>query len=274
MLPESHAVVDGAGNRFAALDLRGMAMPGEGELSGAARDLCQQGTGRPLDGLLVLADARDAAHSFALRYFNRDGSHAAFCGNGARCAAVLAFPGRQVELTFESDSGVIRAVTTAPGASIAMPEPSAVTEMPVGGDAATAHFLEVGVPHLVVWSEAPVEMVDVEGVGAALRRHAGLGPAGANVNFVNEVNPSTIRIRTFERGVEGETGACGSGAAAAAIAHAVLRQRNGVVRTIVLPASGAELIVSFFRDRRGVRDLWLEGPARLIEWRSCSPAPA
>lgn len=273
MLPDKYALMDGAGNRFAAIDLRRMARPGDGLLAEVARALCATGDRRPLDGLLVLADAADAGNDFDLVYFNRDGSRAAFCGNGARCAAVLASPGGRRDFSFGSDSGPIRAVTGTVGASIAMPDPSGCVELPPDfAPGRVAHRVAVGVPHVVVWCTDGVECVDVARDGARLRAHPALGAEGANVNFAAEVNPSTVRIRTYERGVEGETGACGTGAVACAVSHASLRHRTGAVRTSILPTSAAELIITFHRDRRGIRDVWLEGPARLIEWRPCEPA--
>ncbi len=271
MLPDRFAVMDGAGNRFAALDMRATPRAGEGELADAARRLCSAGDRRPLDGLLVLQSPADPSDAFDLVYFNRDGSRAAFCGNGARCAAVLASPGREAEFTFGSDGGRIGARTSPAGAGISMGDASPCRVLAADfAPGRTAHAVTVGVPHVVVWCAGGVEFVDVRREGAALRSHPHLGPEGANVNFACEVNASTIRVRTYERGVEGETGACGSGAVATAIAHALLRGRCGRVRTSILPTSAAELTVCFERDGDVARCVRLEGPARLVEWRPCA----
>ncbi len=247
--------LSGAGNDFVLL-----ARAPRAGLPSLARRLCDRRRGVGADGLLVVEKRPGGPF---LRYFNADGS-AAFCGNGSRCAAWWLHregwtKGRRV-FELGTSSGVLAARVTGPaGAALRMPQPRAVRlglELRAAGRRWTVHSLDTGVPHAVV----PVRGLagfPVAEVGKALRRHKTFGPAGANVDFIEYAGRGRLALRTFERGVEAETLACGTGAVAAAAALRLLGRRGSRVR--LRTRGGAVLTVSF-QDG----EVWLEGPVRLV----------
>lgn len=209
----------GAGNDFIVGDNRGGAWSVL-DLPAMARGLCRRGLSVGADGLVLVEGSMRGR--FRVRIFNRDGSEAALCGNGTRCAVRFSFlkviSGRQT--TVETPAGVLDAeVCNDSEVRLRIPmragEPRALT-LAVGGKPVQGYLVEAGVPHLVVFvndaAKAPVATL-----GPALRSHADLGPRGANVDFLQLAGGSVPHlIRTFERGVEGETLACGTGVTAAA----------------------------------------------------------
>lgn len=243
--------MSGAGNDFVLV---------EGPVRGAAalaRRLCDRRRGVGADGLLVLA--RGAAGP-RLDYRNADGS-AAFCGNGSRCAALWAAArgwakGRSFVL--RTSRGDLSARLTARGrAEVSMPAPRGLRlglRLKALGRTWTVHFVDTGVPHAVVFvpdaGKAPVREL-----GRALRFHRAFGRAGANADFV-ELRRDGLVLRTYERGVEDETLACGSGAVAAAFVARALGRAGAPVRLKV--RSGATLTVSFDGGAR------LEGPGEVV----------
>jgi diaminopimelate epimerase len=268
--------MDGAGNDFILVDARrARAWPRDWRRISQA--LCDRHGGIGADGLLLLETARGA--DARMRIFNPDGSEAAMCGNGARCvaryvkAAAGEANGRPV--TIETRAGRLQARVR--GARVAMrltdpAEPPRDLTVRVGGRRLRVTRLDTGVPHAVVFVPA-VARADVLRLGRALRRHSAFGTAGTNVDFVEVARstPPVLRVRTYERGVEAETRACGTGMAAAAIAAAWRRstgRRGRAWRVEVRPRSGDRLIVTFTvspaRPRARVQDVVLEGPARRL----------
>ena len=242
--------LSGAGNDFVLLT---KGSDSELTYSAVARRLCDRRRGVGADGLLVVSRERGGVR---VDYWNADGSRA-FCGNGSRCAAVWAksrgwVRGRTVRLL--TSAGALDArLTAADRAEVSMPEPSAMRlglRLKAAGRVWPVHFVEVGVPHAVVFTP-DVEGIDVPCAGRALRSHPAFGKPGANVNFVDK----RWKVRTYERGVEGETLACGSGlVAVAAVANA-------------LGKAGASLSLrarSGDRLRAGLLPPSLEGPATLV----------
>ena len=258
--------MSGSGNDFVVFDTR---QQPAAELEGARviAALCARGSGVGADGVVFLEHSeRDGAH-VRMRYFNRDGSRAAACGNATLCVTRLAVelgaaPGEGVRI--ESDTGILSA-RVADG----LPEVELQPVRTVRPDAEIQlcpgeqriGFALVGVPHLVVLC-ADAERVDVMGRGAPLRSHASLGSSGANVNFVSrgpDMGPWTIR--TYERGVEAETLACGTGA----IATSVLLHEWGesTAEASLLTRSGRRLTVKLERSADGWRPT-LRGEARIV----------
>ncbi|MCX5797828.1 MAG: diaminopimelate epimerase [Elusimicrobia bacterium] len=227
-----------------------------------ARRLCDRRGGVGADGLLLV---RRAAGGVDLRYFNADGS-AAFCGNGTRCAAWWAFSrgwaGRRMRL--RTRAGAVAARVTGRGlVALSMPGPKGLRlglTLRVKGRSLRAHAVNMGVPHAVVPVRG-LEGFPVVDFGRAIRRHPAFGRGGANVDFISRRGPA-LRMRTYERGVEGETWACGTGAAAAA----VVAWRLGWVRppVKVLVRGGQALAVSFRTQDGAVRDVRLSGPVRIV----------
>lgn len=264
----------GAGNDFVVVDHRAPFLPeAPGPL--VAR-LCDRRRGIGADGVLLLE--KDPEHDFAMRYFNADGGPAEFCGNGARCIARLALDlglGRGGEVRFRTAAGVQRA-RRAPSGGVELHFgrvlPGEARAVEAAGRRFEGRMVTAGVPHFVVPVER-VEWVPVAEWGAALRHHSAFGPAGANVDFVAPLHPGRVAMRTYERGVEGETLACGSGAIATAV-WAMLKGAGPVVR--VLTAGGDELEVGARAQVEGW-DVTLSGPAEIAfrgEWTETAPALA
>jgi len=256
----------GAGNDFVVVDHRQPYLPADpGPLF--AR-MCDRRRGIGADGALLLE--RDDTHDFAMRYHNADGGRAEFCGNGARCLARFALAlglGRDGEVTFRTDAGVKRARATDDGRIAlwfgAVEEGETVTLGAVGRTFAGRRVV-TGVPHFVI----PVPRLDrvpLADWAPPLRAHARLGAAGANIDFVSRLPDGRVAMRTWERGVEAETLACGTGAMATAL-WAVLEGASPPVT--VHTAGGDDLVVELARGERG-REATLIGPAAAVftgEW--------
>jgi len=256
----------GSGNDFIMLDGRHSSLdqwPAE-----AITAICDRRMGAGADGLVILtpSDEPGAVHFV---YLNRDGSRAGMCGNAALCSTRLAVflemaPAEAMVLL--TDSGRVRTRCTGPGhmAEIGLPDfdlPVPVPIEPVPGESGF-YLGTVGVPHLVVLTE-DVSAVDVMGRGRELRSHPAVGPAGANVNFVSPAaDGGPWRIRTYERGVEEETLACGTGTVAAAFVTDQLGRYPlpGEWRT----TRGIRLGVSGRRQEARGADAWLLGEGRLV----------
>jgi diaminopimelate epimerase len=258
--------IQGNGNDFILIDDRRRILKGA-VLRELARKVCHRNRSVGADGLIVIlpASSRRAA-DFRWRFFNADGSEAAMCGNGSRCAARFAFLKKIApkKMAFETLAGIIHAdvkkdtvrvqLTGASGLRMNIPVPLNTGTRP-------GHFIDTGVPHLVYVSRN-LEEEDVQGVGRATRYHEIFKPAGTNVNFVQFDGPHRLRIRTYERGVEGETLACGTGSVASALIASVI----GAVRSpvTVVTRGGDRLVVSFQRDGDVFTDLHLEGEAVVV----------
>lgn len=237
----------GAGNDFVLVDNRASVLV-EPEKSALARRVCRRRLGVGSDGLILIEPASGRAADFVMRYFNADGSEGSLCGNGTRCAAVFA---REIGAAaamqrIGTPAGVFRAeilVSDAEGATVrvAMPPSGPIRRLRLGGlpgGDAEVFALTVGVPHAVEIVPDP-ERVDVERRGSAIRRHSAF-PEGANANFVAlDGRADRIRLRTFERGVEAETLACGTGAAAAA---AVARRFFGWPPAVPVRVASGDLL--------------------------------
>lgn len=256
----------GSGNDFLFAD--GRLMPGSTWTGDVIRNLCRPHTGVGADGFAVL-EPGSRAGGVRFHFFNSDGSRASMCGNAALCATRLAAwlriaPAEQLWL--ETDAGVLEGrCLDGPGerAEVAAPPPGSIIapDILLEPGERSIHFTDVGVPHLVVLVD-DVAAVEVCRRGRELRSHETVQPHGANVNFVS-CNGDIWFIRTFERGVEGETLACGTGTVAAA---AVLAP-NGSAKLpwSVKTASGAVLRVSGRMGREGrLESPRLDGEGRLV----------
>jgi diaminopimelate epimerase len=249
----------GAANDFVVVDHRQTFLPADPrELF---RRLCDRRRGVGADGVLLLE--RDPELDFAMRYHNADGGVAEFCGNGARCLARFALGlglGRDGVVRFRSGAGVQEASPAPDGGielhfgHVARPGDPEVLE--AVGRSFTGRSVAAGVPHFVT-GVAEVGLVPLPEWGAALRRHPRFAPAGTNVDFVARPAPGRLAMRTFERGVEGETLACGSGAIASALWAAEQGESSPVS---ILTTGGDVLVVSFAADGAGY-DVRLTGPA-------------
>jgi len=256
--------MSGSGNDFIIIDNREGIMD-EDLLKEFIVKVCARGISVGADGLILIEGSEWA--NFRWRFFNADGSSAAMCGNGARCAARFAFlngiGGRR--LTFETDFGIVLAEVIGRRAKVQMPDPADVRmdrKIDLEGIPVTLSSLRVGVPHVVVKSGEMDDRTLVE-KGRKIRFHSDFAPEGANVNFVRREPDGTILNRTYERGVEGETLACGTGSASAALVMAETEGEASPIR--VQTKIGARLTIHFEKTEAGdYCNLFLEGDARLI----------
>jgi diaminopimelate epimerase len=257
----------GSGNDFVMVDAR-YTTPEQWSV-GDIRAVCARGTGVGADGLVFVGPGT-RADSVRMVYFNSDGSRAAMCGNAALCSTRLAARlglGRAQGMTLETDAGVYESRCAAPGERAelhlaAAPPPAPVSGLILDPDEERAVLGTVGVPHLVVLV-ADVSRVDVEARGRALRSNPCVGPDGANVNFLSRDGGGAWRMRTYERGVEAETLACGTGAVAAVCALAEWGLAEPPVT--VWTWSGRPLAIRACKGPQGLYDdVWLGGEARLV----------
>src|SRR5437764_1583754 len=245
--------MNGAGNDFVMIDNRA----GEVRLNAAQiAKICDRHRGVGADGVLLIEPAQNGA-DFRMRYFNADGGEAEMCGNGARCFARFAERVARAgeKLSFETPAGIIRAQLQGEQVRLTMSDPRDLrlnVKIATAGRKWLAHFINSGVPHVVV-PVSSIEQVDVNAEGGVIRRHEMFVPAGANVNFMEDRGEKQIAIRTFERGVEHETLACGTGVVGSALVFAATEKVDGPITVLV--RGGSELSVDFKRDEGGVRNV-------------------
>jgi diaminopimelate epimerase len=274
MPSSNYTKMSGAGNTFIMFE--GRAIPSGTDLASLAPIVCsdtQEHGGA--DGLIVVNDSDDG--DFAMLYFNRDGSTGMMCGNGGRCAVRFAADRGYVRdaanVTFTNAGVAYRAEVTGRGIKLYFPDPRRFKlrfKLALFGDMRTCHYADVGTPHAIIFVDEigdprlhHVSQLDLNVWGMPVRRHPDFAPDGANANFV-EVLPdkSGILLRTFERGVEAETGACGTGAVASAIVASMLRGVQPPVA--VTTSSGATVWVDFTIEDQRVTNVSLEGDAEVV----------
>jgi len=280
--PPRFTKMSGAGNDF--LVWEGAVDVGEAELA-AIRRLCRRGTGVGADGVLFVS--RDGPGRVAADYRNADGSVGRFCGNGTRCAArFAALRGLAPEtMTVRTGWGDVPAVVEGARVVLTLPEPVAIGRAVSSLDATgalerDAYAVAVGVPHVVAFVAAGVDLasLDLSRLGPALRHHPDMRE-GANASFVEILGPSRLRVRTWERGVEAETLACGAGNVATAVTTCALGRARPPVS--LETRSGETLAVDFRFEGEVARDVTLAGNARVVfegtldpdEWAEGSAGP-
>lgn len=257
--------MSGAGNDFVVVDRTASGglsgLPGLPEL---VRSMCDRRRGIGADGVIVLGPPAGA--DFTMEYFNADGSSGSLCGNGGRCASAYMMDrlGRDT-VSFHACGREYRAERRGPGVVLGMDDPGPARlgiALRAGDTDLVGHFIDTGSPHLVIIIDAPLpDGAGIVGMGRELRHHAHFQPSGTNVDFVTVEGEDLVRIRTYERGVEDETWACGTGAVAAAMIHSLLRGGEGDRSIGVIPLSGEKLVVRFQRSGAGFSRVTLEGPA-------------
>jgi diaminopimelate epimerase len=214
----------------------------------------------------------DPEVDFKWRFFNADASEAEMCGNGARCAARFAYLNGIVtnpKMKFRTLAGIIKAEILGSRVKVQMTSPHNLRSdirLQIDGRSFNMDFINTGVPHAVcfVADENGLESADVLRWGHAIRFHPNFQPAGANANFVHVTDAHQISVRTYERGVEGETLACGTGAIASTLVSAA---RARVVSPVeVKTRSGEFLTIHFNRHQDGIQfeEVFLEGEARVV----------
>lgn len=257
--------LDGAGNDFVGIDMRAKPRISEPDAATLTRIVCNRYHGVGADGVLIIEDARQPGTDFTMFYLNSDGSIGSMCGNGARCMAVFAhhLGAAKSDMRFMTGAGVHRAEIIEGGSRLSLPEVNALPDLrKTLGPARSiteAFFLQVGVPHAVAFVD-DLDLLDVAAVGRELRRDPAFAPAGANANFAEEKD-GVIHVRTYERGVEAETQACGTGSVATACCFATRKGLTGAQRFTVSPTSGMPLEIEFEMTATGFRKVTLTGPA-------------
>jgi diaminopimelate epimerase len=253
--------LSGAGNDFILADARkgGLPLP-EPEL---ARRLCHRRLSVGADGLITLHASRKA--HFRIDYYNSDGSTAALCLNGTRCAARFAFLKviAPREMKIETGAGVYGAEIVPRGVRLSFP-PFPVNARRVKVHSCPAWFVDVGVPHLIVVADSDV--FQREGFleeARSLRHHAAFAPAGTNVSFVSLLDPGIVAMRTYERGIEDEVLSCSSGSWAAL--HALALEGVDLPAEVQVATMG-QIPLEFAFDREGteIKRVRLTADARLI----------
>jgi diaminopimelate epimerase len=252
----------GAGNDFVAVDnTRGRLQV---DWSAFAKAVCERHYGVGADGLLVLAPSSRA--DFTMLYYNADGSSGGMCGNGGRCCVLFARENgvEHDDISFEALGYLYKATFTGAGIRVAMKDPERIRRGVLVHATAgkfLCHAVNTGSPHVVTFVD-DIESVDVTSTGRELRGHTEFMPEGTNVNFVQVLGKDTIAIRTYERGVEAETLACGTGSIASAVMAAI--ERGAPSPVIVRTRSGEILRVGFTFNGENVTSISLEGHARII----------
>jgi diaminopimelate epimerase len=251
--------MNGAGNDFVMIDNRAGDVRLQPE---QIVRICDRHRGVGADGILLLEKGSNGA-DFRMRYYNRDGGEAEMCGNGARCFARFAnkVAKAPAKISFQTPAGLIRGELQGDLVTLHMTEPKDLrleVDLVAKGQKEHVHFINSGVPHVIV-PVSKVDTVDVRRRGEALRRHEKFSPAGANVNFIEKSGSQEIFVRTYERGVEEETLACGTGVVASALVFAATENVDGPIKVTV--RSGSELSVDFKRAGDRFKNVTLTGPA-------------
>lgn len=226
-----------------------------------AKKICDRKYGAGADGLLVLDKPKAAG--VRMRIFNADGSEAAMCGNGARCAAL--YTGK-TRLRIGTKAGIIESEVNRDSVRIKLTEPKNIKlNMPikVSGRTLRINFIDTGVPHAVIFVEG-LDKIDVAGLGNKIRFHRSFAPKGTNVDFVQLLSNNSIKVRTYERGVEDETLSCGTGAVASALIFAIRCLPPAMRRIIVRTKDRGMLRVWFGKSGNKFKNVWLEGEARIV----------
>ena len=253
----------GSGNDFIVIDNRQHVVD-ENHLPEFMAAVCRRKMSVGADGV-ILIQASDTV-DFKWRFFNSDGSIGEMCGNGARCAARFAHENGIAgeKMAFETLAGIISARITQDRVKIRMTAPSQALldqRLEIQGRPVTFSTINTGVPHVVIPVD-DVDTADVVPLGRLIRRHPAFQPEGTNVNFISPREPGTYAIRTYERGVEDETLACGTGSVAGAL---IMAMTAGAVSPVkIITRSNCTLTVYFKTENNGFQDVFLEGDARII----------
>ncbi|MGH6939292.1 diaminopimelate epimerase [Hypericibacter sp.] len=275
MRPLRFARMHGCGNDFVVVDDRdGRLQTHRAELALA---LCDRHKGLGGDGLILIQRDESQgglAADFRMTYVNRTGADGEMCGNGARCAVRRAVDlglapdrGRGTELRMATLAGLVRATVDNAEVTLAMTIPSderSSVPLAIAGQKFGLFVIDTGVPHTVAFLESPdaLERLDVEGIGRAIRHHEAFAPKGVNANFAARRPDGSYRMRTYERGVEMETLACGTGSVAVALAA---HRRFGAAAPVsILPTGGGLLTIGFQASNDGFREVTLKGPTETI----------
>jgi diaminopimelate epimerase len=257
----------GAGNDFIIIEARK-----NFDYAKFTKAVCSRHNGIGADGILVLD--KSVKSDYQMRIINADGSEAEMCGNGARCmASYIVANMKPVKTLFgmETIAGEILAEAKGEVARVRLSNPKDYRpnlNITVGKQKLEVHYIDTGVPHTIVFVDG-LQEVDANSLGALIRHHPRFAPRGTNVNFVENARDGMISVRTYERGVEAETLACGTGAVASALvaylhAHPSVKKQKGAF--IKVSTASKEILEITFDLDEGckIENVWLKGSAKLI----------
>jgi len=256
--------MQGCGNDFVVIDNRELGLS-QSVMDMWAQKVCARAFGIYADGLFFLEDSNDPTLDYRWHFYNSDGSRAEMCGNASRCAGKLAHAIglAPAEHSFGTDAGPIKARVLLDGpdagrVKVQLTPPARVEtniKLNIDGLSLTVHFADTGVPHAVVFVD-DIETLDIMDLGPKIRYHEHFAPAGTNVNFAQVKDENSMLLRTYERGVEAETYACGTGAAATQF----LANKLGLTDDYAdLTTTGNEVLTIFLEDS----NIFLQGAAEL-----------
>jgi diaminopimelate epimerase len=255
------AKLSAAGNDFILIDNR-KEIISSADYQNIAKKLCDRRYAVGADGLILIESSNTV--DFKMKYFNSDGSHASMCGNGGRAIARFAYQigAAKDDMVFETDAGIVKAKIV--GENIvrlnlyAPKDLKQNIKLKIENKECVVDFINTGVPHAVLFVD-DAENTEVFKYGKIIRNLPEFAPDGTNVNFVQKTKDNTIIVRTYERGVEDETLACGTGI----IASSILSVLKGLVKSPVniIARGGDKLRVSFNNENGKIDGVVLEGPA-------------
>jgi len=255
--------MSGSGNDFIIIDNR-ESIVDDAKLPQLIENVCRRRLSAGADGLILVEGSNEA--DFQWRFFNSDGGRAEMCGNGARCTARFAYLNKIAgqRMSFVTDAGTVHAQVLEDQVKIQMTDPvdlklDYTVDLEKGQISISS--INTGVPHAVV-SVDRIADVEVVALGRELRYHKLFAPAGTNANFVSTMSDNTFTIRTYERGVEDETLACGTGAVAGALIMAHKMRLSSPIR--MMTRSGSCLTIHFTVLDGAFQRVELEGDARVI----------
>ena len=231
----------------------------DSSLKSLAQNICDRKFGIGADGLLSLEKSKVA--DIRMRIFNADGSEAQMCGNGARCTAL--YTGRK-NTKIETKAGIIEAQVKGDNVRIKLTNPKDIelgVPLTVNGRKLKVNFVDSGVPHVVIFVQG-LDKIDVPNIGRSIRYHKKFAPRGVNVNFIETLSADSLKIRTYERGVEDETLACGTGSVASAVIFAL---KSNALNKINVHTRGQEILQVYFKKQGSKFNyVWLKGKARIV----------
>ena len=252
----------GNGNDFVVIDNREDHIL-EKDKGNIAKSLCLRRWSIGADGLLLIESSKKGV--FSMRIFNPDGSEAEMCGNGARCAIKFAYSKfcKKQNISMETKAGLIKAQVQKDMVSLSMTQPEQIRlilNLKFKEMTKEVSFINTGVPHVVFFTDN-LDKINLPKLGKEIRYYPEFSPYGTNVNFVQIVSDNAIKVRTYERGVEGETLSCGTGSVASAV---ISYLRKDLPAPIDVITKGGELRVHFKEKDRKIYDVLLEGKASIV----------
>lgn len=259
--------MSGAGNDFIVIDNRNGKIKRGSQL---ARKLCDRRWGIGADGLILVEKSKKA--DYRMNYFNADGSYGGMCGNGGRCVAlyntITGLAGKKH--TFEALNHAYQAIVDQKSVTLRMRDPRNIAlniTLPTPFGSIQGHYVDIGAPHVVIEVSQlkqrfrHLEDVPILNLGREIRYHDKFHPNGTNANFIEILGLNSLQMRTYERGVEDETLACGTGAIASSIIASLVYELDPPIK--VIPKSKKILQVNFRKSNGKISDVSLKGPATI-----------